>query len=442
MKDGTSLLGLLEERIRFAATHDPVTGLLVGPELVKMVDQALSLDRSLSVLIVVMDGLYHHGAHHGLTAGEHVLRTVARRLSEAVGSDELLARVEGEIFAVVTDDPVPFALAERLCACIRQPVPWGAVELHLSAAAGIVCSGDDWDNAGEMVRAGYSAARESLKRDGRGGVAHFTDTMRRRMAREACIEDRLWLAIAGNDLKLAMQPKVRASDGRILGAEALVRWQDEVLGTVSPGEFIPIAERSGIIGDLTSWVMRRALAQSAKWRATGLNLSVAVNVSAVDLRQPNFVDMVRGFIAASGCEPGGLELELTESSLADDPERAAAQFHALKELGVSLSLDDFGTGYSSLSQLRRFPIDTLKIDQSFVLETPDDKGAAAIVRTIVSLAEALDIETVAEGVETPEQVRFLRQSGVGLLQGFLFSRPVSSEAFAAMVGRADFQSVA
>lgn len=433
MSDRISLFGLLEEKIRFSATHDPVTGLYCGPALIKMIDEALSLERPLSVLVIVMQGLYHHGERHGIPAGEHVLRTVAQRLSQVVGPEDFLARIEGEIFAVMSADPSPHGLAGRLCDAIMQPIPWGAVELHLSAAAGIVRGPEGWTNGSEMVPAGYTAARQSMQMDGRGGVAHFTDEMRQRMMRETCIEDRLWLALAGDQLTLAMQPKVQAKDGRILGAEALVRWQDEVLGIVSPAEFIPIAERSGIIGDLTAWVMRRALAQAAKWQDAGLDLTVAVNVSAVDLRQPNFVEMVRGFIDESGCRPERLVLELTESSLADDPVRAAKQFHALKEVGVSLSLDDFGTGYSSLSQLRHFPIDTLKIDRSFVLGTPEDQSAVAIVRTIIALAESLGMETVAEGVETADQAKILHQLGVDLLQGYLFSRPMSSEAFVAMV---------
>jgi len=184
------------------------------------------------------------------------------------------------------------------------------------------------------------------------------------------------------------------------------------------------------------------LAQAARWRSAGLDLSVAVNVSAIDLRQPNFVGMVGDFIAESGCEPRRLILELTESCLADDPEGAAEQFRALKRMGVSLSLDDFGTGYSSLSQLRRFPIDTLKIDRSFVTGIPDDGGAVAIIRTIVALARSFGMETVAEGVETADQARILRQLGVEQLQGFLFSRPIAADAFAAMVGDAPEPSLA
>jgi len=432
MSDRVALLGLLEEKLRFAATHDAVTGLLTGPALISLVDEALSLQRDFSVVVVVLDGLYRHGEHHGLPAGAHVLRTVALRLGEIVGSGEVLARIEGEIFAVLSFDPEPEALADRLCAAIRQPVRWGAVELHLAAAAGIVSSHGEWAGGTDMVPAGYTAARQSMRLDGRGGVALFTSEMRRRMERETRIEDRLWLALAEGGLTLAMQPKVRAQDGRILGAEALVRWQDEILGTVSPTEFIPIAERSGIIGDLTAWVMRRALAQAARWQAAGLTISVAVNISAVDLRQANFVDMVRDIIAESGCEASRLVLELTESCLADDPERAAAQFRALKALGVSLSIDDFGTGYSSLSQLRRFPIDTLKIDRSFVVGIPDDEGAVAIVETIVALARSFAMDIVAEGVETPDQARILRQLGVGQFQGFLFSRPMTADVFAAI----------
>ena len=431
MNQWTAPCRRLEQNICVATARDAMTGLHSGPALIRMVDVALRREQPFTLIVLLMEGLLHHSEHHGIDAGEHMLRTVAKRFGEIVDPEDAIARIDAGIFAAMTFDPEPERLARRLCAAIRQPVPWGAVEFHLTAASGLVSGDEDWSAGGEMIPAGYRAARESLQ-DGRDEVALFTAATRSRMAREASIEDRLWLAIAGDELTLALQPKVRAADGRVLGAEALLRWHDPVLGTVSPTEFIPIAERSGIIGEVTAWVMRRALTQAADWDAAGLDLTMAVNVSAIDLRQPDFVGMVRRLLAETGCSPTRLVLELTESCLADDPERAVAQFCELKGLGVSLSLDDFGTGYSSLSQLRRFPIDHLKIDRSFVHGTPDDSGAVSIVRTIVALAQSLGIETVAEGVETDGQAGFLKRLGVDLLQGFLYGRPLSADAFMAL----------
>lgn len=409
-------------------TRDRVTGLASRRLLFETGDAALKRGTAFSIVAVVLAGLFAIGKRYGLSAAEHALRTVARRLDVVLAGDGVLAKLEGELLAMMTFDPTSEAVAERVCAEIRRPIPWGMIDLHLGAAVG-VAKADGNASAESLLRAAYAAALMSLTQNPRGGVTVFTPELGRDVLREARVEERLWKAVKDGALSLVMQAKARAADGRIIGAESLVRWKDAELGLVPPSEFIPIAERTGIIGDLRAWVMRRSLTEAAAWQRAGLDLSIAVNISAADFRQPDLAADIRDALAKAGCDPRRLVIELTESALVDDPLHATAQLKALKEMGVSLSLDDFGTGYSSLSQLRRFPIDTLKIDRSFVADTPDDAEAAAIARTIVALAQSFGMATVAEGVETAAQREFLCGLGVDVLQGYLVGRPVPPDRF-------------
>jgi EAL domain-containing protein (putative c-di-GMP-specific phosphodiesterase class I) len=254
----------------------------------------------------------------------------------------------------------------------------------------------------------------------------------RRIKQEDLVKRRLQAAVASGSLTLALQPIVDSADGCLLGAEALAHWHDEELGTVPPSVFIPIAERYGLINKITSWVLHQALDEAVAWQRRGLDLGVAVNISAIDLHQPELVADIQLALTSSGCEPARLTIELTESVHADDPHLALHQLQAIKKLGVSLSLDDFGTGYSSLGYLLSFPIDTLKIDQSFVLGTPHNAESVVIVRAIIALARALGKSTVAEGIETKTQAEFLRDLGVDKFQGYFYSLPLSPEQFMAL----------
>ncbi len=418
-----------EEKLRHLATHDPLTGLANADPLVEAADRALTAGTTVSVVAVILAGLYHIGERHGRAAARHVLRTVSRRMGTMMTGDGPVARVDGAFFAVLTTDPAAETVAARLWTDVTSPIPWGAEDLRLVASVGVARADESFSSGEALMVAAYGAANDGLAHNRRGGVSVFTSELGRRLEHEAQVEERLRAAVAAGGLSLMMQAKVRATDGRILGAEALVRWTDDLLGPVPPSEFIPLAERTGIIPDLTAWVMHRSLAEAADWQRSGLDLRVAVNLSAVDLRQPHLIADVRAAIAASGCEPARVIVELTESAVAEDPDEAVTRLRALKDLGVSLSLDDFGTGYSSLSYLRRFPIDTLKIDRSFVTDTPHDPDAVAIARTIVALAHSLGMSTVAEGVENRAQAGFLRDLGVDVLQGYLYSRPVPPNQF-------------
>jgi EAL domain-containing protein (putative c-di-GMP-specific phosphodiesterase class I) len=238
-------------------------------------------------------------------------------------------------------------------------------------------------------------------------------------------------ALADGNFRLHYQPQVDMNTGRVLGAEALIRWRDPELGDIPPGEFIPVAEQSGFIVPIGDWVLRQAVHQAAQWHAQGRGLVVSINVSAVQFHRAGFVDRVASALAAAGLPPGLLELELTESILIQDAQEAMLRLQALSELGVKLAIDDFGTGYSSLGYLKRFPIDRLKIDRSFVRGLPGDESDVGIVNAIVNLGRALHLEIVAEGVETEDQRQFLMRSGCEQYQGFLFAPALDSASFEA-----------
>jgi EAL domain-containing protein (putative c-di-GMP-specific phosphodiesterase class I) len=238
-------------------------------------------------------------------------------------------------------------------------------------------------------------------------------------------------ALVHDRLRLHYQPQVDLSSGRVVGAEALLRWRDPELGEVSPGEFIPVAEESGFIVAIGDWVLRRAVAQAAAWLAAGMPMPVSVNVSALQFQQPGFVDGVANALREAGLAPRWLELELTESILIQDAQDAMQRLGSLAELGVKLAIDDFGTGYSSLAYLKRFPIGRLKIDRSFVSALPDGDSDVAIVQAIIQMGRALRLEIVAEGVETPAQRQFLQRSGCDVYQGFLYAPALDPAAFKA-----------
>ncbi|MDY0242051.1 MAG: EAL domain-containing protein [Rhodospirillaceae bacterium] len=437
-----------EERLRFLASHDPVTGLPNDVLLAERLEELLRDHLPVSVLVLTPIGFRRIVEWHGRAAAAHVLRAVADRLKAEPGGMVFFSHFNGETFSVLTLDADPEKLAARLCDLVSRPIAWESVSLYLPMAAGVASagSGGKEDTVSSLIQDAHMAARHIRSRSPFQGVGLFTEELGQRMARATRLEERLRAALSdealdramtssGHGLSLALQPKIWAVDGVLLGAEALARWTDDELGPVSPSEFIPIAERTGIVSRISAWMLRRAMKEARLWQDAGLDLSVAVNLSPIGLLHSDFVDVVARALDETGCNPVRVEIELTETAMAEDPILAAEQLRALKEMGVSLSLDDFGTGYSSLSLLRRFPIDTLKIDRSFVIDTPHDKDAVAVVRTVVALAHVLGMRTVAEGVENRGQATFLKELGVDIIQGFFYSPPIDPERFRALALR-------
>ncbi|PXF29062.1 hypothetical protein WH50_22780 [Pokkaliibacter plantistimulans] len=423
---------IIREVVRHQATHDPQTGLPNLDLLMERIDTAKAQSRPCSLIFLVINDFAEIAEHHGIAAALHTINVTSERIREAVRQQGDAARIQGELFAAIIDGDDPQAVAHNLWLTLTSPIPWQMAELHLVVAAGLVTSDEIPGTAEELVRAGYAAAKDGLSHHAGGGVNLYSSKLGEQLDRQYQVVSRLSSTLGNDGLSLALQAKVGARDGCLQGAEALLRWHDEQLGSVPPNEFIPLAERNGMITHLSAWVLREALAIATAWNQAGLHISIAVNLSALDLQHPQLIPHIQSALDSSGFDPARLVIELTESAVAKDPDLAIQQLLQLKSMGIALALDDFGTGYSSLSHLRRLPIDSLKIDRSFVADTPHNADAVAIVRSIVVLAQTLGMQTVAEGVETLEQALFLRDLGVDTLQGYLFSRPLEAEQFIAL----------
>jgi EAL domain-containing protein (putative c-di-GMP-specific phosphodiesterase class I) len=354
---------------------------------------------------------------------------VAGRLTQAVREGDTVSRLGGDEFVVVLSgvsgaDEVLQVVERRLVPRIRLPHLVGGTELNVSCSVGVAMYPDDAQDLDELMRHA-DVAMYHAKASGRDQVHFFTSELNERAQRRLRIESMLRHALERNELRLHYQPRVDARTGSLLGAEALLRWSPPDVGPVSPAQFIPIAEESGLIVPIGAWVIGEACRQIAAWRDQGLDpFTVSVNVSALQWREGGLLKALREALARHRVPPQMLELELTESALMTSAEHTLAQMHALKEIGVRLSIDDFGTGYSSLNYLNRFPIDMLKIDRSFVQDLLEDDKDLAITRAIIALGHTLGLRVVAEGVESESVAMALRHARCDELQGFHIGRPM------------------
>jgi diguanylate cyclase (GGDEF)-like protein/PAS domain S-box-containing protein len=420
-----------EARLAHQASHDALTGLPNRMLLLDRLGQALHrrarqghevvvLFLDLDHFKVVNDGLGH-------TAGDELLVEAARRLRECVRPTDTVARLGGDEFVMVCeieDDHQVEALCERVAAVLDQPFDLDGRTLSMSASIGVVI-GDDVHSPAELLRDADVAMYRS-KADGRGRSTLFTEDLRAEAVERLEQEAALRVALDERQLVVHYQPVVSCADGTVHGVEALVRWNHPDRGMLGPADFLPAAERSGLIVDVGRHVLRIACEQLGLWQASGRDLTVSINVSPRELLDGNVVEHVLDACSRAEADPGGLVLELTENALIETLSSAGERLRPLRRAGVSVALDDFGTGYSSLQYLRDLPVDLVKVDRSFVrgLGREDD---GALAEAIVRLARALDLTTVAEGIERPEQLERLRQMGCGFVQGYLLGRPVPVE---------------
>ena len=424
-----------EAEMRRLANHDPLTGLpnrlMFNTSLAERCGPRRSGQRDVALLALDLDGFKSINDMHGHAMGDAVLRRVADRLRRAIGEDTLVARIGGDEFAVLMggagDIDHVRRLADRLLDVLSRPLIIEEQVIDLGASIGIALAPADAQTPEALTR-NADLALYRAKEDGRGVYRMFEPGMNARMQSRRKLEQALRRAIAGHEFEVHYQPQVGALSGLHTGAEALVRWRDPERGMVPPGEFIPLAEETGLIGAIGEWVLRTACAEATHWPEP---LTVAVNLSPVQFRDQRLVQVVVGILADTGLPASRLELEITETVLLNDSGHVLDTLTELRRIGVCVSLDDFGTGYSSLSYLRKFPFDKIKIDRSFIAQLTRDKDSAAIVRAMVALGNNLGMTTTAEGVETAEQLEVLVGEGCDRIQGFFFGRPVP----AAEIGR-------
>ena len=420
---------------------DPDTGLpdrtSLDVHLARSLDRADRSASTLGLLVVDVgdvDGLVEVGSPREAQA---VVRGIGRRLTERVRRTDLVARIGVGQFAIllheVDGDFAASRVAEEVLAALEEPVEVEGREHWLGTSVGIALFPRDGQRP-EALLSRAEAAGERARRRGRGGYAFHSEVVNARVRKRLLVESQLRRAMQRGGLRLAYQPKVASESGIITGAEALLRWRDPELGDVPPVEFIPIAEETGLIVPLGEWVIREASAQLARWKASGLEgLRMMVNVSARQIERDDLRETLVSAIWDADLDPSDLVLEVTESALLDNESRAIESLGELAGMGLGIALDDFGTGYSSLSFLKRFPLEWVKIDRSFVQDLAFDPDDAAIVTAILSIARKLELRVIAEGVETEEQRDFLVRHGCDEIQGFLISPAVSPEAFEAQV---------
>ncbi|MGE4052808.1 MAG: putative bifunctional diguanylate cyclase/phosphodiesterase, partial [Piscinibacter sp.] len=429
-------------RIETLSHTDALTGLPNRSLLAERVGRALALaareGEPFALLLLDIDHFKHINDTLGHAFGDRVLVEIGERLTGSVRQIDTVARLGGDEFVLLaqrSDADGAEATARRVMEALQRPFTLDGLNFTVTASVGIALYPADGASLDELLRHADAAMRE-VKGAGR---AAWRFHKRRQDAGEAELRTRMQLdhamrqALARDRFRLHYQPQVAVGSGAIIGAEALIRWRDPELGEVSPGRFIPVAEESGFIVAIGDWVLREAVAQAARWHLQGRPMRMSVNVSALQFRQPGFVDGVARVLRDNGLPGHLLELELTESILIQDVEDTLSRVHALAALGVMLAIDDFGTGYSSLGYLKRLPIGRLKIDRSFITDLPGDTSGASIVDAIVNLGRALGLQVIAEGVETEAQRRFLGRCGCHEFQGWLFAPALAPEEFEALL---------
>ena len=429
-----------EERLQYMATRDALTGLpnrlLLHERLTQAIAQAKRGGRRVGVLFIDLDRFKNVNDTLGHRIGDELLKGVTKALATALRETDLLARLGGDEFMVIVedfDDPsVLGRIAQKLLDAIAQPFKVEDHDIYVTSSIGIAVYPDDSDDPEELLKHADVAMYRS-KELGRNTYQFLDADLAQRRLKQHTLESALRAALKDGLLQLHYQPVVRIEDHAVVGAEALLRWDDAEHGHVPPQVFIPLAEESGLIHALGEWVLKSAAAQCVAWREGGMPLKVSVNLSARQFYRDDLAQRISDIVKSVGCEPGWIELEVTETSLLHDLDAIRKVLHQLRGEGFSVAIDDFGTGYSSLTHLKHFPIDTLKIDISFIADLETDPGDAAITEAIIGLARGLGLRVVAEGVGTKAQLEFLRVRGCHCFQGFWISKPLPIAAFATFV---------
>ena len=440
MRNTAATIAAGEKRLRHLALHDPLCGLpnriFFAERLEAVIEKVREDGGTAAVFYIDLDHFKDVNDTLGHPVGDELIRSVAQRLAHTLRDEDLVTRLGGDEFAVIIpggfDHGTLQAMAARMIAVICSPYSIANQSIVIGASVGIVVLNEQVLGASDVMRHADLALYRA-KNEGRNRACIYDAAMDADLVKRKLLEHELRAAIANDDLHVAYQPIINASGEIVVGVEALCRWSHPQRGEIPPSEFIPIAENSGLIVALGERVLRRACLDGKAWPG----LTVAVNVSALQFRRSDFVDMVERILSTSDFDPARLELEVTESAVLGNADTVELAMFRLKALGVRLALDDFGTGYSSLLYLRRFPFDKLKIDSSFVRSIERAADAAAIVHAVVSLGRGLGMKVTAEGVETADQQLFLRAAGVHSMQGYRFGRPCSAAEISVRLAKPD-----
>jgi diguanylate cyclase (GGDEF)-like protein len=442
----------MARQMAHSAEHDFLTGLPNRMLLNDRVGQAIALatrhTKKVAVLFLDLDGFKHINDSLGHPIGDKLLQSVAKRLVDCIRGSDSVSRQGGDEFVLLllelerAEDAA--VTARRMLEAVAQPHTIDQHELHVTASIGLSIYPDDGLDAETLIKNADTAMYQA-KENGRRSFQFFKPAMNVRAVERQFIEEGLRRALERQEFALHYQPTVNLMTGAITGAEALIRWTHPTRGSIAPAQFIPVAEDCGLILPIGAWVLREACAQAQAWMDAGLPImSMAVNVSAMEFRDKNFLDGLFAILSETGLDPRSLELELTESVLMKHAEFTASVLQILRKRGVQVAVDDFGTGYSSLSYLQKFPVDALKIDQSFVRQISTAGDDTTIVKAVIGMARSLKLRVIAEGVETLDEVAFLRAYRCEEAQGYYFSRPVLPQQFAMLLrnGIAESSSVA
>jgi diguanylate cyclase (GGDEF)-like protein/PAS domain S-box-containing protein len=436
-----SVARAMAKQIAHLADHDFLTGLPNRSLLNDRIGQAIAMaqrnHKKVALLYLDMDGFKHINDSLGHPAGDKLLQSIANRLQDCIRTPDTVSRHGGDEFIVLLQEinqPEDTVVAmKRLQKSLAETYFTGQHSLHITVTIGVSLYPDDGPDAETLIKNADTAMYQA-KENGRQSYQFFRQEMNVRAVARQSIEEDLRHALDRKEFTLHYQPKIKLATGKIAGVEALLRWTHPTRGSVSPAQFIPIAEDSGLILPIGSWVLREACIHAKTWIEAGLPMgTISVNVSAIEFRNEDFLKELFSTLNETGLDPRCLELEVTEGVLMKNAEVATSILQSVREKGVRVAIDDFGTGYSSLSYLRRFPLDAIKIDQSFVRQIANSPDEAAIVSAIISMGQSLRLRVIAEGVETPEALEFLQARQCDEAQGYYFSRPIPAEELATLL---------
>jgi diguanylate cyclase (GGDEF)-like protein len=431
----------LTQKIAHQAEHDFLTGLpnrlLLNDRIEQAIASARRHRRPLAVLFMDIDGFKYVNDSLGHLTGDKLLQSVAKRMLSCVRAPDTVSRQGGDEFVVLLQEMLhkddAAITATRILRVLAEAHTVGRHELHVMASIGVSFYPEDGGDAETLIKNADTAMYQA-KEAGHNSFKFFTPAMNVRAVDRQSTEEDLRQALAQREFVLYYQPKVDLRTAKITGVEALLRWKHPTRGLISPMQFIPVAEDSGLILPIGAWVLREACRQAQIWVEEGLpETTMGVNVSSVQFRNEDFLEDLFAALRESGLKPSSLQIELTESALMENPHVAAATLQTLREAGVQVAVDDFGTGYSSLSYLQKFPLDVLKIDQSFIRRVTADTDQMTIVSAIIGMGKKLNLRVIAEGVEATETIAFLKDQQCDEAQGFYFSQPVPAEQFAKLI---------